>query len=415
MKRILLLVGLVAGCGGAEPRTDVAQLAQTPNTPQQVAEAAPALASLAASKFDEARSAATAILTRDPHSSRAAAVRAIATYQAAGQAVITRITAIMDEGETLKALDHEGGRAAWKTFLDQLDAVDRDLAIVAADPTFSLELCLACWVHDWNRNGHLDDRDRKLFEVEYDAKGEVIDQSDPARRPTFRFDVGDAEWARAMVSFQRAGVQLILAYKWSELDKLLRLSIFGNTKLADHRLTIPLIDAGRVKHARELILAGVAYADRCRAAYLAETDDDREWVPNPKQQSHPIPLPMDATIYATWAAVTGDVRRMLTSEEGISLQEVMAIVEPKAAALMPDGYVDFGAMLREPSDIVFDLSDEAETPKNAERILRGVLGHGYRTKMRASPLVGRLRHMKDELEQGSDTAEHKLRYLLWLN
>ena len=29
-------------------------------------------------------------------------------------------------------------------------------------------------------------------------------------------------------------------------------------------------------------------------AYLAETDDDREWVPNPKQQSHPMPLPVDA-------------------------------------------------------------------------------------------------------------------------
>ncbi len=412
MKRILTVLVVWIGCGGAaEP---VAKL-KTPNTPQQAADAAPAIAALQASRFDEAKTLATAILVRDGHSSRAAAVRALVTYQAAGHALITRVTAILDQAEALKAFDHESGRQMWKTFLDQLDAVDRDLAIVAADPTFSLELCLACWQHDWNRNGEIDDRDRKLFEIEYDAKGEVIEQSDPARRPTFRFDVGDADWARAMIAFQRASVQTILAYRWSELDKLLKLSLFGNDKLKDRRLTIHLIDAGRVKRARELILDGVGYADSCRGAYLAETDDDREWVPNPTQKNHPIPLPMDAAIYATWAGITADVRRMMRSEEGLSLKEMMGMIEPNAAAMMPDGYIDFGAMLREPSDIVIDFSDESATAKNAERILRGVFGHGYETGMRPSPLVGRLRHMKEELDRGTDTAEHKLRYLLWLN
>ncbi len=412
MKQILAIVVVWIGCGGAaEPVASV----KAPNTPQQAAEAAPAIAALQASRFDEAKSLATAILVRDGHSSRAAAVRALVTYQAAGHAMLTRVMTMLDEAETVKAFDHESGRQMWKTFLDQLDAVDRDLAIVSADPTFSLELCLACWERDWNRNGQIDDRDRKLFEIEYDAKGEAIDQSDPARRPTFRFDVGDADWARAMVAFQRAGVQLILAYRWSELDKLLKLSLFGNDKLQDRRLTLHLIDPGRVKRARELILEGVGHADRCRDAYLAETDDDREWVPNPKQNSHPIPLPIDDEIYATWAGVTGDVRRMMKSEEGLSLKEIVSMVEPSAAAMVPDGYVDFGAMLREPSDIVLDVSDESATAKNAERILHGVFGRGYRTGMRPSPLVGRLRHMKQDLERGTDTASHKLRYLLWLN
>jgi len=406
MKRILTILVVWAGCGGApEPVAAV----QTPNTPQQAADAAHAIAALQASKFDEARSLATAILTRDGHSSRAAAVRAIATYQAAGNALITQLTSINDQAENLKFLDHEGGRTAWKSFLDQLDAVDRDLAIVSADPLFSLELCLACWEHDWNRNGHIDDRDRRLLEIEYDAKGEAIDQADPARRPTFRFDVGDADWARAMVAFQRAAVQLVLAYRWSELDKLLR------DDLADKRLTIKLIDAGRVTRARDLILAGVGYADRCREAYLAETDDDREWVPNPKQNSHPVPLPMDADVYATWAGVTGDVRRMMTSEEGLSLQQAMAVIDKRAALVMPAAYIDVGAMLRDPGDLVLDVSDDAKTPKNAERILRGLLGHGYRTGMKSSPLVQRLHRMKDELDTGTDTMEHKLRYLLWLN
>lgn len=35
--------------------------------------------------------------------------------------------------------------------------------------------------------------------------------------------------------------------------------------------------------------------------------------------------------------------------------------------------------------------------------------------MRASPLVGRLRQMKDQLSRGEETFERKLRYLFWLN
>lgn len=410
MIRILLaMVGVLAACGnGPEPAKPV------PQSPAAIAAAAPAITALQTSKFEDARQLASQVLQQDGANSRAAAVRALVTYQAAGNTLIRELTEIMDKGEELKAFDHEGGRTTWRDFLAALEAVDRDLAIAGADPGFSLELCLACWQHDWNRNGQIDDRDRKLFEIEYDAKGESVDQADPARRPTFRFDAGDIEWARAMVSFQRAGVEMILAYRWTELDKLFKWKLFGSNKDMTP-IRIKLIDPGRLKRARELILAGVDHADKCRASYLAETDDDREWVPNPKQQSHPIPLPMDATIYATWEGVTGDVRRMLTSEDGLSLKAFVGILEPKAAMIVPDAYLDFGAMLRDPKDIVLDLSDESESPQNIERVLRGVFGNGYRTGMKPSPVVQRLSRMKDDLERGSDTFDKKLRYLLWLN
>lgn len=35
--------------------------------------------------------------------------------------------------------------------------------------------------------------------------------------------------------------------------------------------------------------------------------------------------------------------------------------------------------------------------------------------MRPTPLVGRLRQMKAQLDRGEDTFERKLRYLLWLD
>jgi hypothetical protein len=282
--------------------------------------------------------------------------------------------------------------------------------VVAADPTFALELCIACWEHDWNRNGEIDDRDRRLMEIEYDGLGGEIPEGDPRRRPSFRFDVGDASWARAMLAYQRAGVELILAYRWSQLDLLLR----GGGR-GEPRMVIPLLDAARVKRARAHILAGADHADRCREAYLAETDDDREWVPNPRQKNHPIPLAVDAELYATWAAITGDLRHLVSSREGLSIRELAALVDDDLGRLAPDAYIDLGKLLGEPKELVIDLRDLSEKPAAVERLLRGLLGNGFQKSMKPSPLPARLRGMKQQLDRGEDTAEHKLRYLLWLN
>src|SRR5262249_5702622 len=177
--------------------------------------------------------------------------------------------------------------------------------------------------------------------------------------------------------------------------------------------------------ARALILDGLGYADRCRAAYLAETDDTREWLPNPRQHDHPIPLEVDAALYQTWADITGDVRRLLESQDALSLRQLAALGNRDAFALLPDAHIDLGAMLREPTDISIDLAlvEQLDDANNnvavvvplAEKFLRGVLGKGYAVAAKPSPLVGRLARMKREMAMGSDTFERQLRYLMWLN
>lgn len=403
--KILAVVIALAACGANPPARSKAE---------RDADSAAAVASLKASKFDAAIPEATAALAKDSRSGQAAAVRAIATYQLAAHELVTELTKVLEQGFSLKALDHAGGRAAWQKFLDKLAEIDRDLAIVAADPSFTLELCIACWEKDYNHNGQVDERDRKFFELELDDKGEVMEETDPRRRPVFKFDTGDAEWARAMISFQRAFVELVLAYQWSGLDKLF---FGGGDGDRDPALTIKLADKSRVTRARELILNGLAAAERCRAMYLAETDDDREWVPNPKQKNHPIPLAMDDSIYATWAGVLGDVRRMLESKEGISLREVARLGDRNSEAKVPDIYLDLGAMLSSPKDIVIDfgLLKGDDTPDKIDALLRGMIGNGYKKTMPATPLVKRLDAMKQQLDRGEDTFERKLRYLLWLN
>ncbi|HRC58786.1 MAG TPA: hypothetical protein PKU97_22840, partial [Kofleriaceae bacterium] len=249
-----------------------------------------------------------------------------------------------------------------------------------------------------------------------------LEAGDPRRRPTFRFDTGDAEWARAMVAFQRAAMELLLAYRWAELDRLPM--VFGRRGSLE-KFIIPLGDAGRVRRAHKLILEGLTHADRCRAAYLAETDDDREWVPNPRQRSYAMPLAVDQALYQTWADILGDVRRMLRSEEGLSLRALAGLMDDELPALLPDAYLDLGALLREPTTVTLDLvrleqldhagKDPAKLQPLLEALLRGVLGSGYAAKMKPSPLPSRLARIQRELDLGGDTLERKLRYLIWLN
>jgi hypothetical protein len=416
-----LLACAVAACGPRPP-------ARSPT--EREADSAPAVAALQASRFAEAGQLAGTALARDPRNARAAAVRAVAAYQAAGAQLVGDLEQLLEKADGLRSLDHQEGRALWQRFADALVPIDADLAVAADDKSFGLELCIACWEHDWNRSGQIDERDRRMFEIEYDgrarpnADGEIdsfIPEGDPRRRPTFRFDAGDADWARAMLSFQRSAMELILAYQWSQLDKL-----FASRGAPPPKLVIPVQDKARVQRARSLLVAGLGYADRCRQAYLDETDDDREWVPNPRQQSHPIPLEVDAALYQTWADVTHDLRLMLESKEGLSLRAVAAFGdEDKLGALLPDVFLDLGAMLRDPADITVDFSqvealenwrsDPAGSQRIIEQMLRGALGKGYATKMAQTKLLDRLARMKRELSTGEDTFERKLRYLLWLN
>jgi hypothetical protein len=400
MRNLMIVASaLMCACASAPPPRSAAQRA---------ADTAPALAALRDAHFELAVTDATAALALDPKDADAAAIRAIATYVTAADELWTTLEELSRDADRIRAFDHPKGRAAWTTFLDRLRAVDADLAIAAADDRFALELCPACWQRDWNHNGRIDSGDEHLLEVEVDAAGQPLPDGDPRRRPTFRFDVGDLDWARSMIAFQRAAVEVVLAYRWTALDQLVA--------AADpHELRISLVAPERVKLARAYLLDGIGFAVRCRREYLAETDDDREWVPNPHQHSHGVPLGVDDALYDRWQAILEDVRRLVAGEDGVSIREVAGLLDEGMAPRVPDAYVDVGKMFDEPADIVVRFDKDLDQPAGIERALRGLLGHGYAEQMRPSPLVGRIASAIHELDRGEDTVGHKLRSLFWLN
>lgn len=386
---------------------------QTPLRQAPTADVLPAVTALQDGDFREAQRRATELLT-GARSSRASAVLAIAKYEYTVQRLVDEASAVLEEADDIERFDHARMRNVLASTEQSLSEIDGHLKDALSDPEFSLELCVACWQRDWNGDGEINERDQRLLEVEFAADGSEIEVGDPRRRPTFRFDVGDLHWGRAMLAFQRAGLNLVLAYDWAELDKVFELSLFG--KAPDIEIRIKLLHASKVKHARDLILAGLEHSDSEREAYLAETDDDREWVPNPNQRNSGVPLRVDVDLYRTWEGVVADLRRLVAGDTGISLGEVARSAN---LPFVPTGYLDVGSMLSHPKDLVLNMramekhADGAEM--NPDAFMRELFGSFYVEKMQPSKLVGRLTRMAGELTRGEDTLDRKLRYLFWIN
>ncbi|MCK9461836.1 MAG: hypothetical protein M0R80_19580 [Proteobacteria bacterium] len=385
-----------------------------PTLKQRELDAAGTLEELADSRFEAAGESAARLLERDGGNPYAAAVAAISEYKATVHDLVNDvITVVVGAAATGRVNDRylEGAFRAAEASLAKIDA---RLAIAAAEPGLAIELCVACLDVDWNRDGRIDDDDEAILEVELDEEERPIPEGDPRRRPTFRFDHGDFLWARAFVAFQRAALDIVIAYEWSDLARAARFE--------DADVRIRLVDEARMAEAKRRILEGLDLSDAAREAYLAETDDDREWLPNPRQEDHPMPMPVDAALYETWARIAGDVRQLVRGEEGLDVAEIAQLGDNRWKN-PPRGFIDLGRLFDDPHDIVLDaealddIEDAADdgNRRAVETALDGLLGSAYVRKMPRSPLPSRLVRMQREIDRGVESVGRKLRYLLWIN
>lgn len=380
-----------------------------PSVQERRLSAAKSIEALQRADFETAESEADAVLAMDPGNSFSALVRAVTVYKA------TLHNLFLDMQSTVAAAIFGRGLNT-RYLLFSLETADKafaeiegDLAVAAAEPAVDLTLCLACLEYDWNRNGEIDAQDRYLLEIEVDAHGEKIPKDDPRRRPTYRFDYGDVLWARAFIAFHRAAVSLVMAFDAA--------AIFENFVQAQREtLTITLASKEKLTAAKQHILTGLDFSDKSREAYLAETDDDREWLPNPRQKNHPMPLSVDDALYDTWRLVVSDVRKLITGEEGLSLAELAQLGDIQWDR-PPDGYLDIGRIFREPETRVIRIDDleEIDDHNDPNAALGRVLGKYRVANMKHSMLIRRLSRMKAEVETGQESIERKLRYLLWVN
>ena len=390
------------------------QLVPTPSAERRMAAAAKAIAALQAARFDQAGEEAKLVLDQDRRNPQALVVWAISHYKKTMHNLVQDLRTSLAGMFEAQTINHRYIQWSLTQADQELYKVEEALAQVSEQPSFFLQLCLACWQYDWNHNGQIDQQDLLLFQVELDAQGEPIPKDDARRKPTFRFDPGDIFWARAMLSFQRAFLNLLLAYQLPEMNELLTLGQNGTVK-------IKLVKKPRVHQAKELILAGLENADRARREYLDEKDDQGEWLPNPTQKNHPLPLPVDETLYQTWKDVLNDLLQLLKGEVGISVAEVAQLGDHQWKD-PPRGYIHVAKLFEDPGDITLDLTHLRKlnwdrTRQDVERVLQDIFGDKYvrEIKMKPTLLISRLKRMKNEVERGEESLERKLRYLLWIN
>ena len=410
----LLLAGLFLVAAGCAPSLE-----------QREINAADAIKALQDGAFEDAAEEAEGVLASDPENPYAGIVLAVTTYEEAMSDLLSDIpTVVLGTVATGNFNQHYLEHALTEA-ADALEKVDRLLRPASEEPRIAMELCPACWELDLG-GGDMEVFDEDIMEVAEDRDGRPLHPQDPRRRPTFRFDHGDVLWARAFVSFQRAVAELALAYDWKDVELMFEGGLLGSGGRGEppERLRFKLRSKERVHEARDLILAGLDLSDRARLAFLAENDDDREWVPNPVQEDHPIPLPVDRKLYDTWATVLDDLEALVRGEHVLYVSDLIELAEPDTDDL-PRGALDLAAMLDRPKDITVELDtlekiDDAGDDSDAKAFddaLKELLGEYYLldTERPASPLPSRLDRMKRDLMEGRETMPRKLRYLFWLN
>ncbi len=157
---------------------------------------------------------------------------------------------------------------------------------------------------------------------------------------TIGFDRADAWWFAGYTQVVAAPVDLLLAHDFSDFYEAYLHRVFpraglpmqdystGGTLFVDaesdsfiadviaaiHTLDFPVTDSARLAGVLERLQAIPALSRRNWEAILAETDDNRELVPSPKQTSLVPNTPVTEETVAAWMATLDTVDQILAGE-----------------------------------------------------------------------------------------------------
>lgn len=258
---------------------------------------------------------------------------------------------------------------AWRQVLQELDsglgeAVEL-LAALPEDSEPSLVIDLRSLRFDMNSDGKLDVTESvgAIFQaISRPGRGAgTADRPDPV----FRFDRADAYWFQGYANFLRANLKMWLAHDFSTtFDTSFQLFFPGSALNAAyppgppnpaswdstfdlvsfiHTLNWPVADAGMRAESRKHLLEMIRLSRLNWKAILAETDNDREWLPGPQQRA-PHPL---TTLTITEDTVNGWRSTLVLFEDVLEGRSL--IPHPR----FPGYGIDMKRFFTEPQD--FDL------------------------------------------------------------
>lgn len=208
------------------------------------------------------------------------------------------------------------------------------------------------WQLDIDGDGELDGFERHFFwlprpDLEIPTRGgQDPDVYYPKyfHKPQIRIDQSDIHWAIAYCHIAEAALNVALGYEPRDL--------FGPATLKE---------PWRLAAAHDHALRAIEESRTLRAALLAETDDDREWIPNPTQQNNAFPLLLDDQVFTSWAALLTQLDELLHGKTLLAVHRRNALGDLLPPTFRcPEGQGISIKKLFDKPVVAFDLFDALE-------------------------------------------------------
>ena len=237
-------------------------------------------------------------------------------------------------------------RARLERILDRIRVSRRALeGIKTSKPLFLIKP--GDWVIDWDGDGTISAFEKYLLWVPkrgvdaFWARERFT--SEPAYyeaqfvSPRIKIDRSDVYWAVAYCQFAEAMLNLVLAY---EIDP---------SKASEIRLR----DRTRITNvAYKNVLEGIRYSGKLRESLLKETDDDDEWIPNPRQVRTSFPLVMDEQTFATWEALLDHMDKLFRGKTllggSVDSREFSGVRDLSGGQCRPGEGIDVRSLFTDP-------------------------------------------------------------------
>jgi hypothetical protein len=231
-----------------------------------------------------------------------------------------------------ESLTNEAFRQIVADFARDLALAEATLAAIES-PDVKLPLHLGMYRLDFDGDGRATDEE-SLWRVFSRVSGRQITE-EIAARFVIGFDKGDVHWLRGYCHLLPALCEMFLAYDTRELHDHTAQLFFPTAKVRYpflnrahrqeswhdwvldavafiHLSDLPLIEPQRMVKAHEHLLAVIEQSRASWAAILAETDDDHEWIPSPRQKNVAIPgTVMSQEMVDGWLATLDELEAIL--------------------------------------------------------------------------------------------------------
>ncbi|MBN1500777.1 MAG: hypothetical protein JW982_11505 [Spirochaetes bacterium] len=367
-----------------------------------------ALQLLKESKFDEAFEVSGRRLDAVKNDSNALMINIISQYIV----TVRNINTEMRYYNSLKWNDITSDLYATFSNADKnFREIENHLKILSKDKNFKFSFVPGELKIDWDGDGFISESEENMFSVETDDEGNAVSP----HNPEFTFDHSDVLWAQSYMNFHLAFLNVISCFDYDDV-----IYLFKNSSSLDDMgtVTVKIRNKKDLVNAHGYFMKGFDLSEKTRLSVLSESDDDREWLPNPKQKSCPLPLKMNKELFDKWKMFLFYLKELASGKTMLSFQ---SFFDNSWHPVKMTGGLDIKNMFLNSNDIHFNLKSLEQKyllsgrSGNFDPLMEELFGKFYIYDKPESPLLKKLMEMKKDVESGMDTYAYKMKFLLWIN